>query len=63
MAQLTKRLLERAIEVELTHHLGYEPHLEPPGGGEHAQRFDAEDACERAWAGCDPHAAGSRQQL
>jgi putative transposase len=32
LAQLTKRLVERAMEVELTDHLGYEPHLEPPGG-------------------------------
>ena len=34
LAQLTKRLLERAMEVELTEHLGYEPHCEPPGGVE-----------------------------
>jgi hypothetical protein len=32
LSQLTKRLVERAMEVELTEHLGYEPHLEPPGG-------------------------------
>ena len=32
LAQLTKRLIERALEVELTEHLGYEPHREPPGG-------------------------------
>ena len=32
LAQLTKRLIERALEVELTDHLGYEPHVEPPGG-------------------------------
>ena len=32
LAQLTKRLVERALEVELTDHLGYEPHQEPPGG-------------------------------
>jgi putative transposase len=32
LAELTKRLVERAMEVELTDHLGYEPHLEPPGG-------------------------------
>jgi putative transposase len=32
LAQLTKRLIERALEVELTDHLGYEPHLEPAGG-------------------------------
>jgi transposase-like protein len=32
LSQLTKRLVERALEVELTDHLGYEPHAEPPGG-------------------------------
>src|SRR6476646_3111911 len=32
LSQLTKRLVERATEVELTDHLGYEPHHEPPGG-------------------------------
>jgi putative transposase len=32
LAQLTKRLVERALEVELTEHLGYEPHCEPEGG-------------------------------
>jgi putative transposase len=32
LARLTKRLVERALEVELTDHLGYEPHAEPPGG-------------------------------
>jgi putative transposase len=32
LASLTKRLVERAMEVELTDHLGYEPHQEPPGG-------------------------------
>jgi putative transposase len=33
LARLTKRLIERALEVELTDHVGYEPHQEPPGGG------------------------------
>jgi putative transposase len=32
LAELTKRLVERAMEVELTDHLGYEPHQEPAGG-------------------------------
>ena len=32
MAQLTQRLVERALEVELTDHVGYERHQEPPGG-------------------------------
>jgi putative transposase len=32
LAQLTKRLVERALSAELSEHLGYEPHQEPPGG-------------------------------
>jgi Transposase, Mutator family len=32
LAQLTKRLVERAMDVELTDHLGYERIQEPPGG-------------------------------
>ena len=32
VAQLTQRLVERALEVELTDHLGFERHQEPPGG-------------------------------
>ena len=32
LSQLTKRLVERAMELELTDHLGFEPHQEPPGG-------------------------------
>jgi hypothetical protein len=32
LGRLTKRLVERAMEVELTDHLGCEPHQEPPGG-------------------------------
>jgi putative transposase len=32
LARLTKRLVERAMEVELTEHLGFEPHCEPAGG-------------------------------
>ena len=32
LAELTKRLIERAMEVELSDHVGYEPHCEPPGG-------------------------------
>src|SRR4051812_2595305 len=37
LAQLTRRLVERAMEVELTDHLGYEPHAEPPGGSGNAR--------------------------
>ncbi|MCA1701675.1 MAG: IS256 family transposase, partial [Actinobacteria bacterium] len=32
LGDLTKRLVERAMDAELTEHLGYEPHAEPPGG-------------------------------
>jgi putative transposase len=32
LGQLTKRLVERAMEVELTDHLGYDRHEEPSGG-------------------------------
>ncbi|HEY3946911.1 MAG TPA: IS256 family transposase [Solirubrobacteraceae bacterium] len=32
LALLTKRLVERALSAELTEHVGYEPHQEPPGG-------------------------------
>src|SRR4051794_29591901 len=32
LGDLTRRLLERALAAELTDHLGYEPHAEPPGG-------------------------------
>ena len=32
LADLTRRLVERAMSAELTEHLGYERHQEPPGG-------------------------------
>jgi putative transposase len=32
LSQLTQRLVERALEVEITDHVGYAPHQEPPGG-------------------------------
>jgi hypothetical protein len=35
-SQLTKRLVEPPMEVELADHLGFEPHLEPPGGAGNA---------------------------
>jgi putative transposase len=37
LAGLTKRLIERALEVEMTEHVGYEPHREPPGGAENTR--------------------------
>jgi putative transposase len=32
LGDLARRLVERAMAAELTEHLGYEPHAEPPGG-------------------------------
>jgi hypothetical protein len=32
LGQLTRRLLERALQAELTDHLGYPPGQAPPGG-------------------------------
>jgi putative transposase len=32
LSPLTQRLVERALEIELTDHLGYERYQEPPGG-------------------------------
>src|ERR687893_3168860 len=32
LADLTRRLVERALSAELSEHLGYERHQEPPGG-------------------------------
>ena len=40
------------MEVELTDHLGYEPHAEPPGGdGKHPERVDGQDVDHGARAG------------
>jgi hypothetical protein len=60
LSQLTKRLVERAMEVELTDHLGYEPHQEPPGGtGNTRNGGTPEDAEHRARAGGNPDAPRS----
>jgi putative transposase len=37
LGDLTRRLVERALAAELTEHLGYEPHAEPPGGAGNAR--------------------------
>jgi putative transposase len=37
LADLTRRLVERAMSAELTEHLGYERHREPPGGAGNAR--------------------------
>jgi putative transposase len=37
LGQLTRRLLERALQAEITEHLGYEPGQAPPGGAGNAR--------------------------
>ena len=60
LAQLTKRLVERAMEVEMTDHLGYERHQEPPGGAGNTRNGSTPKTVDhRARAGRDRHAAGS----
>jgi hypothetical protein len=47
------------MEVELTDHLGYEPHLEPPGGAGNARNGTTpQDALDRAGGGADRRAKG-----
>jgi putative transposase len=38
-AELTKRLVKPAMEVDLTEHVGYDPHAEPPGGSENTRNW------------------------
>ena len=64
LAQLTKRLVERAMEVELTDHLGYERHQEPPGGtGNTRNGSTPKTLIDRARFGRDRHAARSGWEL
>jgi putative transposase len=51
LADLTRRLVERAMGAELAEHLGYEPHREPPGGVGNTRTGRAPDACDRARVG------------
>jgi len=55
LAQLTRRLVERAMEVELTDHVGYEPHCEPPGGAENTRNGTSPKTliCEHGKVGID----------
>jgi hypothetical protein len=64
LGQLTRRLLNRALEVELSEHLGYEAGEAPPGGRcERPQRPAGQDDVDRSGAAADPLAAGSQREL
>ena len=47
LGQLTKRLVERAMEVELTDRLGYEPHQELRKALKTKGSFPSEDAARK----------------
>ncbi len=61
---LTKTVLETALEVEMTEHLGYDKH-DPAGrnGGELPQRHPDEDGADRDRAGRDRGAPGPGRHL
>ena len=56
--QLTKNVLETALNAELTEHLGHE-HGETPMRGEHAQWDPDKDGAHRDRAGGDRGSSGS----
>jgi hypothetical protein len=54
LQHLTKRLVERAMDAELTEHLGYERGGAPPGGAGNTRKWHvAEDGAHRARLGSD----------
>ena len=58
LGDLTRRLVERAMEAELTGHLGYRAWPGAAGrGGQLAQRRAAQDAVDRSRPGADRAAA------
>jgi hypothetical protein len=57
LSRLTKRLVERAMDAELTEHLGYERGEAPPGGVGNPQWDHSEDDPYRAWVGPDRSAS------
>jgi hypothetical protein len=61
--QLTKRLLESALDGEITDHLGYDKH-DPAGRGHRqlAQRHPTQDRAHRCRSGRDQRAARPGRQ-
>ena len=49
LAQLTRRLVERAMDAELTEHLGYERGQAPPGGVGNARNGTTPKTLHTAW--------------
>ena len=64
LQQLTKRLLESALDGEITDHLGYDKH-DPAGRGQRQlpQRHPVQDGADRGRPGRDQRAPGPGRQL
>ena len=64
LKQLTKRLVERTLQAELTDHLGYEPHApEGRGSGNSRNGKRSKDGAKRLRADSDRGSPGSQRQL
>ena len=63
LGEVTRRMVQRALEEELTEHLGYPAGQAPPGGAGTPERRDAQDAPDRSGSGSDRHSAGSQEPL
>lgn len=63
LSQLTKRLVERVLEVELTDHLGYERHQEPPGGTGNQRNGSTPKTLLTAQAGAGQHTPRPERQF
>ena len=59
LAELTKLVVEAALEGEMADHLGYDKHARGGSGdGKRPQRFSGEDGTDEGWPGRDRCAQG-----
>jgi putative transposase len=63
MRRFKKALIERALDGELTHHLGYPPGTAPPADTAYNVWHQAEDRAHRRRRGRDRRAAGPRRSF
>ena len=63
IAQLKKRVVERALAGELTHHLGYAKGEAPEELDNHRNGYSEEDGGRGRWGDEDRSAPGSEREL
>ena len=63
LKQLTKRLVERALEAEMTEHLGHPKNASVANPAGNAQRQKQKDPQRRLWRAAHRHSPRSRWQL